>query len=88
MMNLFQEISCRFAVSSMLLAYFSFLDPCFSVLKLAGDLTKHLSMCSFNLPSVSADFSRNSQVLKAASMPKWSARLPSYALGTVSYINV
>lgn len=85
-MNLFQDISSRFAATSVLLTYFSLLELCFSVLKLARDLTKHLSMCNFNHRSVSTDFSRNSQVLKAASMPEWSAGLPSCKLRTVSYI--
>lgn len=80
----FLQICCVFNAISL---FFSF-DLYFSVLKLACDLTKHLSMCSFNHPNVSTDFSRNSQLLKAASMPKWSVQLPSYTLGTVSYINV
>lgn len=87
-MNLFQEISYRFAATSVLLTYFSLLELCFSLLKLARDLTKHLGTCNFNHLSLSTDFSRNNQVLKAASMPKWSAGLLSYTLGTVSYINV
>lgn len=84
--NLFQEASHRFAATSVLLTYFSLLELCFSVLKLACDLTKQLSMCNFKHRSVSSDFSRKSQVLKAASMPKCSAGLPSYMLGTVSFV--
>lgn len=85
-MNLFQEISYRFAATSVLLTYFSLLELSFCVLKLACDLTKHLSMWNFNHLSVSTDLSRKSQVLKAASTPKWSPGLLSYKLGTVSYI--
>lgn len=54
-MNLLQ-FSYRFAMS--LLTYFSLLELFFSVLKLAGDLTKHLSMCNIKHASVVTDFSR------------------------------
>lgn len=69
----FQEISYRFAVPSVSLTYFSLLELCSSILKLAGDLTEHLGMVTFNHPSVSTDFSRNTRVVEAAPAPRRSA---------------
>lgn len=47
-MDLLQEISYRFAVNSVLLTYFSLLELCSSILKLACDLTEHLGTGTFN----------------------------------------
>lgn len=85
MMNLFQ-CSYTFAATLVLLTCFSLPKLSFSVLKLAGDLTKHLSMCNFKHASAATDLSRNSYVLKATSVPKWSVGLLPSTLRIMSYI--
>lgn len=82
-MDLFQEISYRFTATSVLLTYFSLLELCFSILKLACDLTEHLGMGTFNHQSVSTDFSRNTRVLEAASAPRRSAGAVLHARDSV-----